>query len=224
LAGFYEIAPQKSLAIDYQSTGMIEGSVRVYVTGDSAVVISNQSFSGQPLSPKTSINQVEIHLPDGVYRYDLNTGTGKKFANRRYLLKKGLAKLAKSDRDYFAQYSEKMRGHMVSRLIGADNKPSTVNFLGYKALRYELSTGARLTLWNGIVMEMELVSQNFRLLATKVNLNFSVPDSIFNIVGRNPAVADTAASSSIRKQVGQIIEAVRARKLDSYLAPARSKK
>ncbi len=196
----------------------------MYVSGDSAVVISNQNFSGQPVSPKTSINQVEIHLPDGVYRYDLNTGTGKKFANRRYLLKKRLAKLSKADRDYFAKYLEKMRGRMVSRLIGGENKPSPVEFLGYKALRYELSTGARLTLWNGIVMEMEIASSNFRLSATKVDLNFSVPDSIFNIVRRNPAVADTAASAFIQKQVGQIIEAVRARKLDSYLSPARSRR
>lgn len=224
LAGFYEIAPHKNLAIDYESKGILEGKIRVYVSGDTAVAILDQHFAGQAVTAKTEIKQVEIHLPEGIYSYDLNTGRGRKMENRRYLLKKKLAKLSKADRDYFAGYLENVRGHMVSRLIGPDDKPKRIDFLGRPAFRYELSTGAILTLWNGIVVQMDVPSANLHLVATKIDLKFAVPDSLFNPVRGSPAVLDSAASAALTKQVDQIIEAVRTRKLGSYLATDRGRR
>jgi hypothetical protein len=218
LAGFYDIAPHKSLAIDYQSKGMLEGSIRIYISGDTAVAILNQRFAGPAASPKTSINAVEIHLPEGVYSFDLNAGSGRRMENRRYLLKKGLAALSKADRDYFAGFREKVRAQWVSRLIGPEEKPTSVDFLGRKALRYQLSTGAVLTLWNGIVLQMAVPSANVNLSAVKIDYTFNVPDTVFNLVKRTEAVYDGTIGAAQKKQVEEILQAIRSRELSVYLA------
>ncbi len=224
MAGFYDIAPHKSLAIDYESKGMLEGSIRVYISGDTAVAILDQHFANQPENPKTSIKAVEIHLPEGVYSFDLNAGTGRKLENRRYLLKKGLAALSKADRDYFGGQREKLRAQWVARLIGPEDKPTSIDFLGRKALRYKLSTGAVLTLWNGILLQMLVPSANINLAAVKIDYTFNAPDTVFNLIQRADAVYDAQIGAAQKKQVEEVLAAVRARGLPAYFSKQQGRK
>lgn len=218
LAGFYDIRPHKSLAIDYESKGTLEGTVRIYISGDTAVAILDQYAAGQKDSAKARVHWVEIHLPDGVYSYDLSSGTGKSIDNRRWLLKQKLAGLSSADRKYFESYKEKVRAYLVSRAIDAEVRPVPVTFLGRKALRYQLPKGAVLTFWNGILMQIEIPSSNVHLTAVKMDLNFAVPDSIFNLTRRSPVPRDSLVSSALRNQVEGLIAAIRTRSLEKFLA------
>jgi hypothetical protein len=224
LAGFYDIAPHKSLAIDYESQGMLEGSIRVYISGDTAVAVLDQHFANQAGDPKTSIKAVEIHLPDGVYSFDLNAGTGRKLENRRYLLKKGLTALSKADRDYFAGQREKLRAQWVARLLGPEDKPAPVDFLGRRALRYQLSTGAVLTLWNGILLQMVVPSANINLTATRIDYTFNAPDSVFDLIRRADAVYDPKIGALQKLQVEEVLAAVRSRRLPAYFSQQQGRK
>ena len=221
LAGFYDIRPHKSLAIDYQSKGVLEGTIRVYISGDTAVAILDQYASGQRDSAKARVHWVEIHLPEGVYSYDLTTGTGKSIDNRRWLLKQKLVGLSVADRRYFESYKEKVRAYMVSRAIHADIRPVPVTFLGRKALRYQLPNGTVMTFWNGILMQMELPSSNIHLSAIRMDLNFNAPDSIFNLVRRTPLPRDSLVSAAFRNQTDGLLQAIRSRTLEKFLARSR---
>lgn len=221
LAGFYDIRPHKSLAIDYESKGMLEGTIRVYISGDTAVAILDQYPPGKKDSAGARVHWVEIHLPDGVYKYDLSSGTGKSIDNRRWLLKQKLARLSATDRKYFESFKEKVRAYMVSRAIGPADQPTSITFLGRKALRYQLPKGAVMTFWNGILMEMALPASNFHLTAVKMDLNFAVPDSIFNLARRSPVPRDSLVSAALRNQVDGLVQAIRARTLDRFLSRER---
>lgn len=218
LAGFYDIRPHKSLAIDYESKGMLEGTVRVYISGDTAVAILDQYAAGPVGSAKARVHWVEIHLPEGVYSYDLSSGTGKSIDNRRWLLKQKLARLSSADRKYFERYKENVRAYMVSRAIGPADQPTSITFLGRKALRYQLPKGAVLTFWNGILMQIDLPASNIHLTAIKMDLNFAVPDSIFNLARRSPVPRDSLVSAALRNQVDGLVQAIRTRSLDKFLA------
>jgi len=221
LAGFYDIRPHKSLAIDFQSKGALEGSIRVYISGDTAVAILDQYASRPKGSAEARVHWVEIHLPEGIYSYDITTGTGKSIDNRRWLLKQKLAGLSAADRKYFESFKEKIRAHLVSPAIGPEDRPVSVTFLGRKALRYQLSSGAVLTFWNGILMEIKVPSSNVFLTAVKVDLNFAAPDSIFNLVRRRPVPRDSLVSASFRNQTEGLLEAIRSRSLDKFLSRPR---
>lgn len=218
LAGFYDIRPHKSLAIDYESKGMLEGTIRVYISGDTAVAILDQYASGQKDSARARVHWIEIHLPDGVYSYDLSSGTGKSIDNRRWMLKQKLAGLSAADRKYFERYKENVRAYMVSRAIDAEVRPAPVTFLGRKALRYQLPKGAAMTFWNGILMQMTLPASNVHLTAVKMDVNFAVPDSIFNLARRSPVPRDSLVSAALRNQVDGLIQAIRTRSLDKFLS------
>lgn len=221
MAGFYDIRPHKSLAIDYESKGMLEGSIRVYISGDTAVAILDQYPPGKKDSAGARVHWVEIHLPDGVYKYDLSSGTGKSIDNRRWLLKQKLAALSAGDRKYFESFKEKVRAYLVSRAIDAEVRPVPVTFLGRKALRYQLPKGARMTFWNGILMQMDVPASNVHLTAVKMDLNFAAPDSIFNLVRRTPVPRDSLISSALRNQLDGLIQAIRTRSLEKYLSRER---
>ncbi len=221
MAGFYDIRPHKSLAIDYESKGALEGTVRIYIAGDTAVAILDQYPSGQKGSAKGRVHWVEIHLPDGIYKYDLSTGAGKSIDNRRWLLKKKLAALSAVDRKYFESYREKIRAYLVSRAIDAQVRPVPVTFLGRKALRYQLPNDVRMTFWNGILMQMDVPASNVHLTAVKMDLNFAAPDSVFNLVRKTPVPRDSLISSALRNQVDGLIQAVRTRSLEKYLSRER---
>ena len=218
LAGFYDIRPHKSLAIDYESKGMLEGTVRVYISGDTAVAILDQYAAGKADSAQARVHWVEIHLPDGVYSYDLSSGAGKSIDNRRWMLKQKLAGLSSAEQKYFERYKESVRAYMVSRAIDVGVRPVPVIFLGRKALRYRLSNGAAMTFWNGILMQITLPSSNIHLTAVKMDLNFALPDSIFSLLRRSPVPRDSFVSSALRNQVEGLIAAIRTRSLDKYLS------
>ena len=221
LAGFYDIRPHKSLAIDYQSKGRLEGSIRVYISGDTAVAILDQYAAGKKDSASGRVHWVEIQLPDGVYSFDLSTGTGKSIDNRRWLLKQKLAALSAADRKYFESFKEKIRAYLVSQAIDAKVRPVPVTILGRKALRYQLPNGAQMSFWNGILMQIDVPTSNVHLAAVKMDLNFAAPDSVFNLVKKNPVPRDSLISASIRNQVEGLIQAVRSRSLEKYLSRER---
>lgn len=221
LAGFYDIRPHKSLAIDYQSKGRFVGTIRAYISGDTAVAILDEYASERRDSAKARIHWIEIQLPDGVYAYDLSSGSGKSIDNRRWLLKQKLAALSAADRKYFEGFKEKVRAFLVSRALDADVHPVPVTVLGRRALRYRLPNGTQMTFWNGILMQMEVPASNIHLSAVKMDLNFGVPDSLFNRVRKMTVPRDSLVSSAIRNQVEGLIGAVRARSLDKYLARER---
>jgi len=216
LAGFYDISPHKSLAIDYESRGAVQGKVRVYISGDTAAAILDQYAYRQGDSAR--LHWVEIHLPEGIYSYDLTTGAGKSVDNRRWLLKEKLKVLSAADRRYFETNKEKIRAHLVSRAIGPEDRPASVTFLGRKALRYRLSSGASFTFWNGILMQMDAPASNLHISAIKLDLDFAAPDSIFNRVRRTPLPRDSLVSAAFRNQIEGLLRAVRTRTLDKYLA------
>lgn len=221
LAGFYDIRPHKSLAIDYQSNGQLEGTVRVYISGDTAVAILDQYPAGKKDSAGARVHWIEIHLPDGVYSFDLSSGTGKSIDNRRWMLKQKLAALSAADKKYFASFKEKVRAYLVSRAIDAEVRPTPVTFLGRKALRYPLPNGAQMTFWNGILMQIDVPASNVHLTAVKMDLNFDVPDSVFNLVKKTPVPRDSLISSALRNQVEGLIQSVRSRSLEKYLSRER---
>ena len=221
MAGFYDIRPHKSLAIDYKSKGMLEGTVRVYISGDTAVAILDQYAAGNKDSTAARVHWVEIHLPDGVYSYDLSTGTGKSIDNRRWILRQKLAALSAADRKYFESFREKIRAYLVSRAIDVEVRPVPVTFLGRKALRYQLPNGVQMTFWNGILMQIDVPASNVHLTAVKMDLNFVAPDSIFNLVRKTPVPRDSLISSALRNQVDGLIQAVRTRSLEKYLSRER---
>ncbi len=221
MAGFYDIRPHKSLAIDYQSKGQLEGTIRVYISGDTAVAVLDQYVAGQKDSAKARVHWVEIHLPDGIYKYDLSTGTGKSIDNRRWILKQKLAALSAADRKYFESFKEKIRAYLVSRAIDAQVRPVPVTFLGRKALRYQLPNGAQMTFWNGILMQMDVPASNVHLTAVKMDLNFAAPDLVVNLVRKSPVPRDSLISSALRNQVEGLIQAVRSRSLEKYLSRER---
>ncbi len=218
LAGFYDIRPHKSLAIDYESKGAFAGRIRVYISGDTAAAVLDQYATGQKDSARARVHWIEIHLPDGVYSYDLSTGTGKSIDNRRWILKQKLAALSAADRKYFESFKEKVRAYLVSRALDAGIRPVPVTFLGRKALRYLLPSGAQMTFWNGILMQMEVPASNVHLAAVKMDLNFGVPDSLFNLVRRMPVPRDSLISAALRNQVEGLVSAIRARSLEKYLS------
>lgn len=221
LAGFYDIRPHKSLAIDYQSKGRLEGSIRVYISGDTAVAILDQYAAGKKDSASGRVHWVEIQLPDGVYSFDLSTGTGKSIDNRRWLLKQKLAALSAADRKYFESFKEKIRAYLVSQAIDAKVRPVPVTILGRKALRYQLPNGVQMSFWNGILMQIDVPASNVHLSAVKMDLNFAAPDSVFNLVKKTPVPRDSLISASIRNQVEGLIQAVRSRSLEKYLSRER---
>lgn len=217
LAGLYDIRPHKNLAIDYTTKGKFEGSIRVYIHGDTAVTILDQSVAGRGDSGRSRIHWVEIQLPEGIYSFDLSSGSGKSIDNRRWFFKQKLAGLKGGDRRYFESNKEKIRAHLVSRAIGPQLRPTSVDFLGRKALRYRLPGGAVMTFWNGILMQMDLPASNVHLSATKIDLNFAAPDSIFALVHKIPVPRDSLVSAALRNQVDGLIQALRTRTLDSFL-------
>ncbi|HEU4436719.1 MAG TPA: hypothetical protein VFR89_04580, partial [candidate division Zixibacteria bacterium] len=177
--------------------------------------------AGKKDSASGRVHWVEIQLPDGVYSFDLSTGTGKSIDNRRWLLKQKLAALSAADRKYFESFKEKIRAYLVSQAIDAKVRPVPVTILGRKALRYQLPNGAQMSFWNGILMQIDVPASNVHLSAVKMDLNFAAPDSVFNLVKKNPVPRDSLISASIRNQVEGLIQAVRSRSLEKYLSRER---
>lgn len=209
----YDIAPLKSLRIDYVLAGNLRGTQTLLIDGERVMVETKANSAGKDTGQTPTIWTQEVRDTLYVTLYNLNLRTGKRMDNVRYYQKQKLAQLARADREYYRKFREQNQLNEMAELLGmSSGKPDTVSFLNHTCLAYR-GKGVDLYLFKGIIVKMKVPLLGFDMEAIKIVENPRLTFEDFHIPATLPYRYDAEFSKRARAGIDSLVVKIKQRRL-----------
>ena len=168
--------PFDTAKIEYNLSGNLEGTQKVYIKGDNAIHETNavRKENGR----EVPVNLLYLELGEHLYEINLSTQEGTKARNPIY---NELKQLTKEQRTVYLT-------KLAVNVGEADNLPATKGegeYAGQKCQIYDVEDMGEICVWSGIPLYSKLSLAGGEIentmTATSIEVNTDIPDNLFAV-------------------------------------------
>lgn len=173
--------PFKSAVVHYDSRGTLKGEETLYIRSGGGEMAKVSRLSGKVMFIPMTEDTTEITTPDWIIKIDNKKKTGNKITNPQKFMREEYEKLSAAEKATVRKNLQEIGVNMTSQLGGQVQKGGS-KILGYTC---DVVTGMGITVHSipgtpvALKSEGSLMGVKIDSVATKLEKNVAVPDSVF---------------------------------------------